>query len=81
MGINQSKNSAQNYSQNEKEEDNVIIIKLKISDEDIKKEINILCDKNKLIQDIKRKEDYYKENNIVFQKNLIILIKIILNYI
>ena len=54
MGNNESK----------KEVINEIIIELKISDEEKEKEINILCDKNKLIEDNKINEDYYKENNI-----------------
>ena len=53
-----------NKFQIEKEEDNEIIIELKLSINNKEKEIYILCDKNKLIEDNKRKEDYYKENNI-----------------
>ena len=60
---NQQNEMFKNEFQYEKEVINEIIIELKISDEK-EKEINILCDKNKLIQDIKRKEDYYKINNI-----------------
>ena len=85
--INNEKNNNQqnlmykNESQNEKEEVNEIIIELEISNEKKEKEIYILCDKNQLIKDNKRNEDYYKENNINPQKNLITLIKIIQNYI
>ena len=50
--------------QNEKDQINEIIIYFEIPDEKKEKEINILCDKNKLIEDNKRKEDYYKKNNI-----------------
>ena len=60
----------QNEYENEKEEDNEIIIELEIGndkksdgDEDVK-EINILCDKEQLIEDNKENEDYYKKNNI-----------------
>ena len=48
---------------NEKEEDNEIIIELEIKNNN-DKEINILCDKNQLIEDNKNNEKYYKENNI-----------------
>ena len=45
------------------------------------KKINILCDKEQLIKDNKENEDYYKKIILIHQKNLIILIKIIQNYI
>ena len=48
---------------NEKEEDNEIIIELEIINYD-DKEINILCNKDKLIEIKKSNEKYYKENNI-----------------
>ena len=74
---NQQNQIIQNEYENEKEEDNEIIIELEIAndekyddnndeisnDEDVK-EINILCDKEKFIEDNKEYEDYYKENNI-----------------
>ena len=47
--------------QNEKEEDNEIIIELEIFNNKNKNEINILCDKDRLKQDNKK---YYNENNI-----------------
>ena len=57
-------------NENEKEEDNEIIIELEIAndekydyDED-EKQINILCDKEKLFKDIKGNDYYYKKNNI-----------------
>ena len=53
-----------NEFQNEKEVINEIIIELKISYKEKGNEIYILCDKNKLIEDNKIYEDYYKENNI-----------------
>ena len=68
----------QNEYQNEVEEDNEIIIELEIGND--KKsdnydnkisndgEINILCDKEQLIKDIKRNENYYKKNNINLPK-------------
>ena len=62
---NQQNEIYKNESQYEKEVINEIIIELKISDdEEIEKEINILCDKDKLIEDNKRNKDFYKENNI-----------------
>ena len=67
MNLNHENNNNQmfgNKFQNEKDEINEIIIELKISVKEIEKEINILCDKNKLIEDNKEYEDYYKENNI-----------------
>ena len=78
---NQKNTNIENESQYEKEVINEIIIELKISDEEIEKEINILCDKNKLIEDYKKYEDFYRKKILILQKNLIILIKIILNYI
>ena len=61
---NQQNEIFKNESQYEKEVINEIIIELKISEEEKEKEIYILCDKNKLIKDNKRYEDYYKRNNI-----------------
>ena len=49
--------------ENEKEEDNEIIIELEIKKVD-DEEINILCDKDKLIEENKNNEIYYKKNNI-----------------
>ena len=74
---NQQNKIIQNENENEKEEDNEIIIELEITndekfddsddeisnDEEVKK-INILCDKERLINDIKENENYFKENNI-----------------
>ncbi len=54
----------ENESQNLKDEINEIFIELKISEYEKEKEIYILCDKNKIIEDNKRKEFYYKKNNI-----------------
>ena len=62
---NQQTKMFKNKSQYEKEVINEIIIELKISDVEKEKEINILCDKNKLIEDNKIYEDFYKENNII----------------
>ena len=44
-------------------------------------EVNILCDRDKLIKDIEKRKYYYKEIILNLQKNLIISIKIIQNYI
>ena len=46
-----------NESQNEIEEFNEIIIELEISNEKNEKEIYILCDKNQLIKEKKRKKN------------------------
>ena len=62
---NQQNQIIQNEYQNEKEEDNEIIIELEIgNDKKYDEEINILCDKEQLNKDNKENEDYYKENNI-----------------
>ena len=61
---NQQNKIIQNEYENEKEEDNEIIIELQISNNEKEKEINILCDKEQLIKDNEEYEDYYKENNI-----------------
>ena len=61
---NQQNLMYKNDTQNEKEEVNEIIIELEISNEKKEKEIYILCDKNQLIKDNKRNEDYFKKNNI-----------------
>ena len=85
--MNNEKNNNQqnlmykNESQNEIEEVNEIIIELEISNEKKEKEIYILCDKNELIKNNKRNEDIFKKKILIHQKNLIILIKIIQNYI
>ena len=50
---NQQNKIIKNISENEKEEDNEIIIELQISNNE-EKEINILCDKEQLIIDNKR---------------------------
>ena len=59
---NQQKKMFENESQYEKEVINEIIIELKISEEEIEKEIYILCDKNKLIEDNKLKKKFNKNN-------------------
>ena len=62
---NENSNKQQkNKIQNKKEKDNEIIIELEIINNEKEKEINILCDKNKLIDNIKFYEDYYKKNNL-----------------
>ena len=53
-----------NKFQNKKDENNEIIIELEINNDENEKEINILCDKNKIIEDIEENTDYYEENNI-----------------
>ena len=50
--------------ENEKEEDNEIIIELLISNDEKEKEINILCDKEQLIKENEDNKDYYKKNKI-----------------
>ena len=76
----------QNEYENEKEEDNEIIIELQIANDEISKDeevkqINILCDKDQLIAIIKKVRIIIKKLILIHQKNLIILIKIIQNYI
>ena len=61
---NQQNKIIKNVSENEKEEDNEIIIELEISNNENENEINILCDKNELIEFIKISEDYFKKYNI-----------------
>ena len=86
---NQQSKIIQTKYENEKQEDNEIIIELEIDNEidndkksdyfddeifyyfynekandEKEKEINILCDKEQLINDIKVSEDYYKKMNI-----------------
>ena len=61
---NQQNQIIQNEYENEKEEDNEIIIELEIANNEKEKEINILCDKEQLIKDNKVNENYYKKNNI-----------------
>ena len=61
---------------NKKEEDNEIIIELEIEDND-GEEINILCDKNRLIEENKKYKKIIKNH----LKYLITLIKKIQNYI
>ena len=53
-----------NESQNKLEEVNEILIELEIFNEINEKEIYILCDKNELIKNNKRNENYCKKNNI-----------------
>ena len=53
-----------NYQSENFNQINEIVMELKIYEYEIKKEINILCDKDKLIKDNKENEDYYKKNNI-----------------
>ena len=53
-----------NYQSENFKQINEIDLELKIYENEIKKEINILCDKDKLIKDNKENEDYYKKNNI-----------------
>ena len=61
---NENNDNQQNkIIQKEKEEDNEIIIEIEINKENEEKEIYILCDKNKLFEDNKYNEDYYRENN------------------
>ena len=60
----QQNKNIQNEYENEKKEDNEIIIELQISNNEEEKEINILCDKEQLIKDNKEYEDYYKVNKI-----------------
>ena len=55
---NQQNKIIQNEYENEKEEDNEIIIELQISNNEKEKEINILCDNEQLIKDNKRMENY-----------------------
>ena len=59
----------QNYNNQQNkiiQNDNEIIIELEISnnEKEKEKEINILCDKDQLIKDNKKYENYYKKNNI-----------------
>ena len=61
---NQQNKTLKNLFQNKKEEDNEIIIELEMNNDENEKEINILCDKNKIIEDIEENTDYYEENNI-----------------
>ena len=53
-----------NKFQNKNEKDIEIIIELKISNYEKDNEISILCDKNKIIKNNKKYEDYYIRNNI-----------------
>ena len=53
-----------NKYENENQEENEIIIELEMANVEKKKEINILCDKEQLLNDNKENEAYYKENNI-----------------
>ena len=69
--MEKSKNSTQeinknfqNELQNKKEEEFEIIIELEIFNNKNETEINILCDKNKLIENNKLNKDFYEENNI-----------------
>ena len=49
---------------NNNNNNNEIIIELEILNFQKLKEINIICNKNKLIEDIKTYEDFYKTNNL-----------------
>ncbi len=60
--INQQNKIEHNKCKSEKDEE--IIIELEISNNEKEEEINILCDKNQLIKDIKENEEYYRRNNI-----------------
>jgi len=51
-------------NKNFQNEENEIIIEIEISNEEIGKEIYILCDKDTLIKNNKENESYYKENNM-----------------
>ena len=55
---NQQSKIIQNKYENEKQEDNEIIIELRMANVGKKKEINILCDKEKLFNDNKVNEAY-----------------------
>ena len=61
---NQQNKIIQKEYENEKEEDNEIIIELQISNNEKEKEINILCDKEQLIDDNTSWKEFYKKNNI-----------------
>ena len=61
---NQQNKIIKNEDKNEKEKDYEIIIEIEISNNVKEKGINILCDKEQIIDDNKRYEDYYKKNNI-----------------
>ena len=69
----------ENETQNEKGEVE-IIMELKISDKEKKKEIYILCDKNELIKDNKSRENFYIKNNIAPPKEFNYFNKNKLNY-
>ena len=59
----ESKNlNNEKYKNIEEEKVEIIIeLEIKISDEEKEKEIYILCDKSKLIEDNKLNEDFYKK--------------------
>ena len=78
---NKTIQNVQNEYENEKKEDNEIIIELQLFNNGKEKEINTLCDKDQLIKDIEENKYYYKRKILIHQNNLIILIKIIQNYI
>ena len=81
---NENCNNQQNkiiQNENEKEQDNEIIIELQISNNEKENEFNILCDKEQLIKDNKEKENYYKKNNINPPKEFNYFNKKIQNYI
>ena len=78
--IQQNKN-IQNDIKNVIEEENEIIIELEISVEEKLKDINILCDKDKLIKDYKNSEDLYKKININQPKIFDFFLMKIQNYI
>jgi len=62
----ESKNlNNEKYKNIEEEKVEIIIeLEIKISDEEKEKEIYILCDKSKLIEDNKLNEEFYKKNKI-----------------
>ena len=60
---NQQKNKTIQNEKNE-EEETEIIIELNIFNNKNEKEINILCDNNKLIENNKLNKEFYEENNL-----------------
>ena len=60
---NQQKNKTIQNEKNEKEKTE-IIIELEIFNNKNEKEINILCDNNKLFENNKLNKEFYEENNL-----------------